>query len=394
MSANVHNAILGPVLRVGTIPSSNATPNFAIPNGAQSLDGGLITNNGPLSSTFETIAPACWWIGPDGQNSAPILDRFITDGFKDIWSGCWYDPIYSIWGTIPSVNRQNVKAGVGYLQNLGGAGAFSYSTFPMPLFTNQLFHTGFYSQSSGNGLYGGYANNFSYSSIDNILFNSTEGSCGNQGTYQSQTTMAMPYGTLGIGGLAVQGAPYHTASITGCPFSPYAEYFAGYLIGPNYRSPNGNIYNMSNENTTWYWFDKDGNWHNSIVTGGGMYLGRLWNGFVFNSMFTNYSGCVYTEDMIIFQPLMDITGNIDFTVAANFGLVGSGQTMNFFMSGFGFSYLANYFYTGYTPLTQAAYKIYPAFNFSPLIPDKFFVPNVCGCNNSAPILKNGVIQHA
>jgi len=387
MSANVHNAILGPVLRVGTIPSANATPNFAIPNNPQSLDGGLITNNGQLSGT---IAPACWWIGPDGQNSAPILDRFITDGFKDIWSGCWYDPIYSIWGAIPSVNRQNVKAGVGYLQNLGGAGAFSYSTFPMPLFTNQLFNTGFYSQSSvNNGLYGGYANNFSYSSIDNILLNSKEDSCGNPGTYQSQTTIAMPYGTLGIGGL-VRGAPY---SGTGsCPLSPYVPYFTLYLTGPNYRSPNGNIYSMINENTTWYWFDKDGNWHNSIVTGAGMYLGRLWNGFVFIGMFTNYSGCVYTEDMIIFHPLLDITGNIDFTTGY-FGLFGAAITMNFFMSGFGFSYLANY-YKGISPLTQAAYKIYPAFNFSPLIPDKFFVPNVCGCNNSAPILKNGVIQHA
>ena len=391
MSANVHNAILGPVLRVGTIPSANATPNFAIPGGTQSLDGGLITNNGVHSGTSRTIiAPACWWIGPDGQNSAPILDRFITDGFKDAWSGCWYDPIYTIWGTIPSVNRQNVKAGVGYLQNLGGAGAFSYSTFPMPLFTNQLFNTGFYSQSTtGNGLYGGYANNFSYSSIDNILLNSKVDSGGNLCTYQSQTTMAMPYGTLGIGGLAVQGAPYLIQSGgTSCPLSPYAQFFLYYLMGPNYRSPNGNIYNMINLNYTWYWFDKDGNWHNSIVSGSGTYLGRLWNGFVFHGMFTNYSGCVYTEDMIIFQPLLDITGNIDFTEAAHFG-----QTNNFFMTGFGFSYLANY-YQSFTPFTQAAYKIYPAFNFSPLIPDKFFVPNVCGCNNSAPILKNGVIQHA
>ena len=392
MNANVHNAILGPVLRVGTIPSTNATPNFTIPVGTQSLDGGLLS-----STSTGTIAPQCWWIGPDGQNSAPILDAFITDGFKDIWSGCWYDPIYSVWGTIPSVNRQNVKAGVGYLQNLGGAGVFSYSTFPMPLFSNQLFHTGFYSQSSVvNGLYGGYANNFSYSSIDNILLNSVIDSCGAAGTYQSQTTMAMPYGVLGIGGLAAQGAPYLNQSIlsgTGCPLSAYLQYFELYLTGPVYRSPNGNIYSMINVNYTWYWFDKDGNWHNSIVTGSGIYIGRLWDGFVFIGMFTNYSGCVYTEDMITFYPLIDIAGNIDFTQEGNFGILFDGRGINYFMSGFGFSYLANYL-QGLNPLTQAAYKIYPAFNFNPLIPDKFFVPNVCGCNNSAPILKNGVIQHA
>jgi hypothetical protein len=283
---------------------------------------------------------------------------------------------------------------VGYLQNFMGAGNFTYSRFPMPLFTTALFFLGFYSQSDTTSVpYGGYANNFSYSSIDNISFNARVAYCGTSGSYQTEVTISMPYGLTGLGG--VNSAAYMGAVETGCPIiSPYANYFADFLKGPNYRLPaSGHVCCITNAGTgsDAYFYTDAGHWHKTQGLNNPTFLGRLWDGLVFTSVFTHYSGCVYTEDMITFYPLLDITGQIDFTNNSNFGLQPDALGTVFFMSGFGYSYLANYL-QGTTPFTQAAYKIYPAFNFNPLIPDKQFVPNICGCNNT-PILKNGVIQH-
>ena len=373
MVATFNNAILGPVLRVGTIPSLNASPNFSLPSGVQSLDGGLLTNNGNQSGTMPgTIAPQCWWIGPDGHNSAPVLDKFLYDMFKDVYSGGWFDPINNAWGTVQSPFL-NAKPSIGYLRNLNGLGDFSYSTFRIPAVLNAIKTTGIYDNVS-YALYGGYANNFIYGGIDQIIVNATMGVCGSNGSYSSQIEVSIPYGLFGMD---YSGSPYNINAATGCPVESTASpLFDYWIVGPIYRPYKGRgLYStVASAGNQYNFTDNSGHWIQTTFNSSPIYLGRLWDGFVFSGAFTTYSGCVFTEDFITFRPLLDITGQIDFS---NQGYFGFGSI--YFMNSLGYSYLANYNQST-TPYTQAAYKIYPAFNFTPMVPDSFFIPSVCGCN--------------
>jgi len=386
MSATVNNAILGSVLRVGTIPSSNATPNFfPYPRGKlYSMDGGLIS----YSYDYYTQSNIFSWIGPNGDNvlfnNNPIFNKFLSDGFGTVYSGCWFDTEYNKWGAIPKPSP--TENGIISYLSLTGAQP-SYRSFPLPLFFGPLISTNYFKQSYAPD--GGYAKTFIYAGIDQIIASFVEGN--NQ---FKQLEFSIPYG---ISNMDFNGVPISGTSYPYLPAQPlYSTMSQGILYRPG---PSKSLFLIPVEDTLGgrvHFLNSSGVinsgvWYKTIFEQSGFYLGRLWNGFVFNNLFTNYTGCCYTEDCITFYPLIDVMNNVDFGTGI-FGLnAGSGASC--FMSGFGFSYLANYD-NGNNGLTQAAYKIYPAFNFSPLIPDKFFVPNICGCNNSAPILKNGVIQHA
>ena len=389
-----YDIIIGPSLRVGTIPSVNLSPDFNIPSShaapAVSLDGGLITNNYFVGTSGNPLTTQMWWIGPDGQNSAPSLPQFSEDGFADRWSGCWFDTIYNVWGALASQNGPQRPA-IGFLQNYNGK--FTYNKFPMPLLTNALAHLGFYTQNNVNtGPYGGYANNFVYGGIDQLIVAWTSPACisGGSSIVNVPISLSLPYG---IEGMDFNGSPFSGGGAN-CPIIPAGLYFGSYP--PIYRLPNKTLIQpfyyagfTGNPIVLGSTLDNNQNWHSPSTSN--IYTiypkGRIFNGFVVAVYpINNNVQICYTEDMMTFYPLLDITGNLDFTSGSSFGL-----PYNYFHSGFGYSYLASYYNLG---LHKAAYKIYPAFNFSPLIPDKFFVPNVCGCNNSAPILKNGVIQHA
>ena len=413
MSASFNNAVLGLVLRVGTIPSANLTPNFNIDlTTVYSMDGGLITSNGNVATLSPPPTPSgdFWWIGPDGENKAfsndPNLLNFAYDGYSDNYSGCWFDTEKNMWGAVESIYLRG-ENNISYLNIDKNTLNTFYGRFSVPLFFGPLISGGYYSQTPLN-LTGGFSNNFSYAGIDQVICNTylQSGHC----IYNIPYEISIPYGDVNMD---FNGAIYYSAYGLPCtqpsPAAPSPVYFG---IGPVYRPGYGknlfsfpsfgrsNKFNfiISTNNIN------SGQWHNtSVGTAVPQYVGRLWNGFVFINTFTTYTGCVYTEDCITFYPLLDITGNIDFSNGNNFGNVNIDSALNvtcctLFMTGYGYGYVANYMpqknIQGTQPPSQAAYKIYPAFNFNPLVPDKFFVPNICGCNNSAPILKNGVIQHA
>ena len=380
MVATYNDAILGAPLKIGVIPSANVSPNFAITNGTQTNDGGLLTNNGPSSANIPpAYSPQFWWIGPDGQNSAPILSQFAQDMFGSVWAGGWYDPIYSQWLTVPSPFLGNPA--IGALFN-DGAGNFTYKRFNPKLVTNAISYTGIYTQPP-HKLYGGYANNFLYGGLDLLIVNGITMPCAINpaGTYNTEIPVTIPYGLFE----GLNGAVYECGPVSdGCPgLSGAAPFWSDWVLGPVYRPlPNGGLYSTITGGTgdLLNFSDYNGQWHQTTSNSSPTYLGRLWNGFVFSGVFTQYGGCVYTEDYITFYPLYDITGQIDFSLDGHFGIQQDGIGANFFMNGFGYSYLANYV-QGITPFTQAAYIIYPAFPFLRMtVPDSFFIPSVCGCN--------------
>ena len=394
MSATYNNAILGPPLKVGVIASANATPNFVIPDNSVglssgvSLDGGLITSNGPNSPTLPTPSDQYWWIGPDGTTSAPILSDFTKGAYSSFLSGLWFDPEYNVWGIV--TDPAKVPYRLGYLFNNNGS--FSYKAFKVSLVLNAIDYYYFSSPPNPQNFVTNFSNNFIYGGIDRLVLGTINTQYGT-----TSTELMIPYGVTSqnyAGAYTSKGAP-DTCLLTN------NEIFPAYSGGPVYRTVNKNLIctlalnnsppcnGDASKNYGLLFSDSQGQWHVSYFNSNlPAYVGRLWNGFVYAitalntnhvNPIDNYTGCVYTEDNITFYPLVDITGQIDFTQSQNFGLLGAYQLNTYFMSGFGYSYLAAY--SGYSVFSQAAYKIYPAFPFLPMtVPDSFFIPSVCGCN--------------
>jgi hypothetical protein len=398
MSASFNNAILGPYLRVGTIPSVPKSPAFFTETTTvHSMDGGLVTTNG-LAGAGGYVAPVTlnfWWIGPDGTSldltNNGATNQLAYDGYGDMYSGCWFDTEYNRWGAIPNPLNQHGKSYISYFTLYGKNYTPFYSQFPDVLFLDPLIAIGYFNQNY-HYLNGGFSNNFCYGGIDQVICCTFPEFCDNQTNFIPME-ISIPYG---VSDMDFSGSKVGNTTLCGA-ISAAAPPMAYFSCGHNYRpGPGKDLFNIPSALNGYYFYNmsssgvvNSGRWHMTTPTANPRYVGRLWNGFIFCNVFTNYTGCVYTDDMITFYPLKDISGIIDFSNATFFGFTGNSQS--FFMSGFGFSYLAVYNQLT-TPFTQAAYKIYPAFNFNPLIPDKQFVPNICGCNNT-PILKNGVIQH-
>jgi len=371
-SVNVINALLGAPLRVGTIPSINACPNFN--NSAlRSMDGGLVTpnpNSGPATVAY-SVSNLFYWIGPNGDyltsGSDSNFSRYASDVYAEPGNGGFYDPVFSVWYGIPNSNA--LFPGKDYVSQfrINNNNKSFYSNF-LPgyggFFTDPLIAAGYFAKEHiypYGGIYfgNGFSTNFTYGGIDQVIcITFPNPSCNSL----SPMEISYPYG---VTGMDFMGAPYITNN-NNCPVAPnLSSYFSvmqSVYNGPNYRvgtdrpviflgnlSTNKSIIIATNSGGGLY-----ANW---IVVKFGLvpnYVGRLWDGFVFTNAFTNYGGCVYTEDCITFRPLIDITDNLNFSESVYFGL--NGNINSFFMNGFGFSYLANY-RRGTSPFTQAAFKI-------------------------------------
>ena len=389
----------GAILRVGTIPSTNSCPQAGVSSDdLQIHDGGLASLVGSGTNVY--------WIGPDGtfiQNNKNNMPLF-ADVENTIWGGGWFDPIQNMWGSIPGVNDPSGRLpgtqGYTYLQD----GNFKYSSFYNKNIQSIL--NSYYKASPNWLLYtpgntgnvpnyiGNYPFNMTYGGIDTFIVNSFVYSSEPQ---WSAVQVLTPLGDslAGITGYAAGVSP----SVSYAPVyndGPYITFTNLYLIGFQISYMNSPVYWLNGKmfitgcsiaaypNQAIGYYDSQQNLHyafiNETSTYSKAFVGRLWNGFVYKNVFSDYLGCCYTEDLITFYPLKDITGQVDFTQHQNFGTYTSNGFFSFFMSGFGYSYLAVYNNNNLGVLTQAAYKIYPVFNFTPMVPDSFFIPSVCGCN--------------
>ena len=400
-SINQYAPIKGPVLRLGTIPSLTLCPQVV------TLGDSLQIHDGGLASDY--TSGNVYWIGPDGQfiQSSKSAMPMFSDIENTIWGGGWFDPLQNAWASIPGVNdpsgrlpgtmgyttlvNGNFRYGSFYNKNLAPILNPYYSASP-----NLLLYTP--GQTGNVGTYiGNWPFNMSYGGVDTFIVNSVV----YYGTSKwSAINVEFPIGDSINNGPGVVG--YAAGVTAGSPQSvandgPYIafsnvdsiDFQLSYMNAPVYYQF-GKVFITgcsvgANPTQSIGYYDANGNLHyaqiNETSTYSKAFVGRLWNGFVYKNVFSDYSGCCYTEDLITFYPMLDITGNVDFTNNANFGTYTSLSNFSWFMTGFGFGYLANY-YTAKKGayLSQAAYKIYPAFNFSPMIPDSFFIPSVCGCN--------------
>ncbi len=380
---NAVTPILGPVLKVGTIPSRYACPNFlGYEVGSAPMDSGLITLSSSLNPSLNN-----YFIGPDGFSidltGDSNTERFINDTFQNRASGSWFDTQRNCWFAIPNAYYK-------YNAYVSSYGIYNNKTFysnsSSGLVLAALSAGGYFENTNtanpgGGELGSGFSNNFCYAGPDQfIAVNMPLIGC-----YQSiPTEISYPYG---VTGMDFVGSVTNVSGYSSCPPYPFAlsNFDPGLIsIGPSYRpskiSPLFCFGGLAVDRMLAY---KSGNWFGTVFYASPIFLGRLWNGFVLSYVFKNYTGCVYTEDCITYYPLIDITNNLDFTNPEWFGLsnynIGRAVVSNYFNSGFGFAYLANYT-KGISNFTQAAYKIYPAFNFRPLVPDSFYVPSICGCN--------------
>ncbi len=380
MSASYNNAILGPSLRVGVIPSVSLSPNINFGESVTLMDGGLIAQN----DSFPLTSDLFYWIGPNGDYVNFRDNYFVNCVWGNRWSGGWYDPINSVWGALPAfflppqdstAPKYGSNPRIVYLQNVGN-GIFRSSSFNSTLMYAALTNS-FYSTLSGPNA--GYSNNFSYAGIGEIICNNVFNSCSQNNYSNTLFSLSIPYGIIN---LDFKSASYYSNGNLGCPpISPASPSYY-WTVTTHYWLGRGRgmviAPGILNSFTDIISFDGNGQWHRtSTGSNTSFYIGRLWDGFVCINVFTSYRGCVYTTDFITFYPLYDITNTLDFSNMNNFGNNANG--INYFMDGFGYSYLAN-FYQNKNPFNKAAYKIYPAFNFTPLIPDSFFIPSVCGCN--------------
>ena len=374
MSASFNTAVLGPALRVGVLASLNASPGFPPGGTFQTFDGGLV---GSAQANTWPTSSQCYWIGPDGTCSSPVLQNMINDGYDTQYGGIYFDPVHDAWVSIGGNTGKRISGTIGMTFCNPLNGSFTYRSFMPKLVSNALNYTGFFSQSQTN-MANGYGANFFWAGIDRIGLSSLNTPIEVNGVtwYLYTQSVSLPYGLLNWNFPPV---PVSTASST-VPPNPY---FSDWILGPVYRQTDYSGLVLGKLGTAFgrYNFfrtDFSGNFNSTAASGVSTLLGRLFNGFVYDKVFPSYSGCVYTEDFVTFHPLVDITGQIDFTQVQYFGLNQLG-TGTYFHSAFGFSYLANY--SGNAPFTKAAYKIYPAFPFIPMtVPDSFFIPSVCGCN--------------
>ena len=370
MVATYNNAILGPPLKVGVIASANSTPNFSTSQLITPMDGGLISQQQP---NILPLNYQCNWIGPDGTYASPILKNLIEDGYDTPYGGIYFDPIYDTWVSIGGNTGKRLSGNIG--TTFCNNGAFTYKSFAPKLVANALNYTGFFSQSTVN-MHNGFGCNFFWAGKDRIGLSHLKTPIVNNGItiYNYTASVSVPYGLLNYNLPSV----VISSSISKSPPNPSFVYW---VIGPVYRQTDYSGLFLAQPdlfNRILCKTDFAGNFKSTSYSGPGpQYTGRLFNGFVFTDVFNNYHGCVYTEDFVTFYPLLDITNTIDFSNGF-FGIRLAGH--NTFNSAFGFSYLANYNNVNNPGLTQAAYKIYPAFNFTPMVPDSFFIPSVCGCN--------------